>query len=60
MTMKSIDTQCQQFAQQRQNSLTKPPGSLGNLEAIAIQLAGCQGQVCPEIKAPWITVFAAD
>jgi len=58
--MKPINIQTQQLAQQRQNSLTKPPGSLGKLEAIAIQLAACQGKVCPQIKQSWISVFAAD
>ncbi|BCN93190.1 nicotinate-nucleotide--dimethylbenzimidazole phosphoribosyltransferase [Thiomicrorhabdus immobilis] len=58
--MKPIDTISMELAQQRQNSLTKPPGSLGQLEAIAIQLAACQGTSCPQIKQPWISVFAAD
>ncbi|MEA3405957.1 MAG: nicotinate-nucleotide--dimethylbenzimidazole phosphoribosyltransferase [Pseudomonadota bacterium] len=58
--MKSINTQIMNLAKQRQNALTKPPGSLGQLERIAIQLAGCQGKVCPEITRPWISVFAAD
>lgn len=44
----------------RQSLLTKPAGSLGMLETIAIQLAGCQGQICPTITHPWISVFAAD
>jgi nicotinate-nucleotide--dimethylbenzimidazole phosphoribosyltransferase len=58
--MKPINLEMMQCAQQRQNTLTKPPGSLGQLEHIAIQLAGCQGVVCPQIKSPWISVFAAD
>jgi len=58
--MKPIDTLSLQLAQQRQTVLTKPPGSLGQLESIAIQLAACQGNACPKITKPWITVFAAD
>lgn len=58
--MKKLDTKSRALAEQRQNTLTKPPGSLGQLEAIAIQLAACQGTVCPQIKQPWISVFAAD
>jgi nicotinate-nucleotide--dimethylbenzimidazole phosphoribosyltransferase len=58
--MKAINLKMMQQAQQRQNTLTKPPGSLGQLESIAIQLAGCQGLVCPQITHPWISVFAAD
>ncbi|WP_332646544.1 nicotinate-nucleotide--dimethylbenzimidazole phosphoribosyltransferase [Lysinibacillus sp. 54212] len=41
------------------DSLTKPPGSLGRLEEIAIELAGMTGQVKPDIQ-PGILVFAAD
>lgn len=58
--MKKLDSKSRTLAEQRQNTLTKPPGSLGQLEAIAIQLAACQGTVCPQIKQPWISVFAAD
>ena len=58
--IKAIDSLAQQKAVQRQNQLTKPPGSLGVLESLTIQLAGHQGVVCPQINRPWITVFAAD
>jgi nicotinate-nucleotide--dimethylbenzimidazole phosphoribosyltransferase len=60
LEIKAIDTLAQQNAIQRQSQLTKPPGSLGVLESIAIQLAGHQGLVCPQINRPWVTVFAAD
>ena len=55
-----LDEQAQQAARARQARLTKPAGALGQLEAIAIALAGVQGRVCPEIARPWISVFAAD
>ncbi len=45
---------------QRQNSLTKPPGSLGRLEEIAIALAAMQGREKPRIERPAITIFAGD
>ncbi len=41
------------------DSLTKPPGSLGKLEDIAIQLAGMTGEVKPDIR-PASLVFCAD
>jgi nicotinate-nucleotide--dimethylbenzimidazole phosphoribosyltransferase len=44
----------------RQGQLTKPPGSLGRLEAIAIRLAGMQGRERPSLERLHITVFAAD
>lgn len=46
-------------ARQRQDSLTKPPGSLGQLEEVAIRLAGMLGDQ-PQVNAPAIVVFAAD
>ncbi len=47
-------------AAQRQEQLTKPPGSLGRLEEIAITLATLQGNENPRIENPNIVVFAAD
>ena len=47
-------------ARRRQASLTKPAGSLGRLEELAIWLAGRQGRVRPTIDRVHIAVFAAD
>lgn len=58
--MKALCQTSLQAAVARQASLTKPAGSLGRLEEMAIWLAGCQGTVCPQITLPWISVFAAD
>jgi nicotinate-nucleotide--dimethylbenzimidazole phosphoribosyltransferase len=44
----------------RQAQLTKPAGALGQLEAIAIQLAGLQGCEQPQIQRPWLSLFAGD
>lgn len=48
-------------AQDRQDRLTKPPGSLGRLEELAIWVASCQG-VCPprQFVRPRVVVFAGD
>lgn len=47
-------------AQARQMQLTKPAGSLGCLEEIAIRLAGMQGTQQPDLTRARIVVFAAD
>ena len=49
-----------QAAAARQMQLTKPPGSLGQLEALAIQLASLQHTSTPSVERVWISVFAAD
>ncbi|WP_101947229.1 nicotinate-nucleotide--dimethylbenzimidazole phosphoribosyltransferase [Mycobacterium sp. 3519A] len=48
-------------ARARQDSLTKPPGSLGRLEDLSVWVAACQG-VCPprQFARPRVVVFAAD
>ncbi|GLX88192.1 nicotinate-nucleotide--dimethylbenzimidazole phosphoribosyltransferase [Pseudomonas weihenstephanensis] len=57
---KSVDLDVQQAAAERQQQLTKPAGSLGQLEAVAIQLAGLQGQLKPRVDHLWIAIFAGD
>jgi nicotinate-nucleotide--dimethylbenzimidazole phosphoribosyltransferase len=47
-------------ARARQDQLTKPQGSLGRLEELAIQIAGIRGQVTPVIRDKAIIVMAAD
>lgn len=47
-------------AQARQAELTKPPGSLGRLETLAVQLAALQRSERPAIDPLHVTVFAAD
>ncbi len=40
--------------------LTKPPGALGRLEALAIWYAGWRGDARPQITAPQVAVFAGN
>lgn len=47
-------------ARTRQDRLTKPPGSLGRLEELAVWLAGVRGAVRPRVERPVIVVAAAD
>lgn len=44
----------------RQAELTKPQGSLGRLEELALNLAGLQGSEYPSCLAPCLLLFAAD
>ncbi|MGO2148184.1 nicotinate-nucleotide--dimethylbenzimidazole phosphoribosyltransferase [Halomonas sp.] len=41
-------------------TLTKPPGSLGMLEQLAIQLSEISGERAPTLTPPGVVVFAAD
>jgi nicotinate-nucleotide--dimethylbenzimidazole phosphoribosyltransferase len=47
-------------AKARQDTLTKPPGSLGRLEELSIQLAGITGKEIPTIKDKVIITMAGD
>lgn len=47
-------------AEQRQTQLTKPPGSLGELESLATHLAALQHTDKPQCEKVNITIFAAD
>lgn len=57
---KASDASAYQHALARQQQLTKPAGSLGRLEALAVQLAGLQGRVKPAMEQVWIAIFAGD
>jgi nicotinate-nucleotide--dimethylbenzimidazole phosphoribosyltransferase len=46
-------------AQRHLDALTKPPGSLGRLEELAVRLAALTGRA-PRVTAPVIFTFAAD
>jgi len=47
-------------ARTRQNNLTKPPGSLGRLEEISVQVAGITGQERPVIEEKVVITCAGD
>ncbi len=56
----AINVPVREEALARQQQLTKPTGSLGQLERVAVQLAGLQGRVKPKVDAVWIAIFAGD
>ncbi len=57
---KPVNAEVVAHAAARQQQLTKPAGSLGRLETVAVQLAGLQGQVKPTLEQIWIAIFAGD
>ena len=55
-----VDAVAQDAARDRQNALTKPPGSLGRLEELAVFMAGWQQQAMPQIDMAQALVFAGN
>ena len=58
--IRPLDAAAMDAARARQNNLTKPPGSLGRLEEISIQVAGITGQARPVIKEKVVVTCAGD
>ncbi len=55
-----LDVQAMADAKEHQAALAKPPGSLGRLEELSVQLAGITGKVHNRIERKHLLVFAAD
>lgn len=61
MLVGPLDDIAAESAFDRHLNLTKPPGSLGRLEALGVQLSAIAGQVPPPLPRPaTVAVFAAD
>lgn len=58
--IRPLDDAAMARARDRQRRLTKPEGSLGRLEEIAIRLAGMTGAIAPDLSRRAIVVMAAD
>ncbi|MNZ31953.1 Nicotinate-nucleotide--dimethylbenzimidazole phosphoribosyltransferase [compost metagenome] len=58
--IQSPNTAAMVAAEQHLDILTKPPGSLGKLEALAVRLAGITGEVKPSFNKRAVIVMAAD
>jgi nicotinate-nucleotide--dimethylbenzimidazole phosphoribosyltransferase len=59
-SIKEPSAACRSTAIARQNRLTKPQGSLGGFEEIAVQLASLQATSTPKADSIAIHIFAAD
>ncbi len=55
-----LDQKAMLAAEAHQARLAKPPGSLGRLEELSVQLAGVTGKVHNELPRKQLLVFAAD
>jgi nicotinate-nucleotide--dimethylbenzimidazole phosphoribosyltransferase len=58
--IKPVSEEFHKVALARQAQLTKPAGSLGQLETVAVRLASLLGCVKPQLETVQITIFAAD
>ncbi|MCI0556710.1 MAG: nicotinate-nucleotide--dimethylbenzimidazole phosphoribosyltransferase [Anaerolineae bacterium] len=58
--IKPLDHAAMESARARQDTLTKPRGSLGRLEELSIQLAGITANPLPSVERKTVIVMAAD
>lgn len=58
--MREFDTQAAEAARNHQDQLTKPAGSLGRLERLAVFMAGWQGRADPRIDRAQALIFAGN
>ena len=59
-SIQPLDEAAMAKARERQAQLAKPPGSMGRLEDLSVQLAGITGTVHNKIEKKHLLVFAAD
>ena len=59
-TLPQPDAAARAAAQARDAVLTKPAGSLGRLEEVALWVAGWQGRAQPRIEQPLVLIFAGN
>ena len=60
LSLTQVDAGAADAARAHQMQLTKPPGSLGALEDLAVFMAGWQGREKPEINNAQALVFAGN
>ncbi|XVH31549.1 nicotinate-nucleotide--dimethylbenzimidazole phosphoribosyltransferase [Haloferacaceae archaeon DSL9] len=55
-----VDERAREAAAARQGRLTKPPGSLGRLESLAVDIAGMQATESPSVDPAVVVTMAGD
>ena len=60
LSIPPLDQNAMEQARSRQQQLTKPAGSMGRLEDIAIQMAGITHQAIPTLRRKAVVIMAAD
>ena len=59
-SIRKPDLEARRQAQERQGQLTKPPGSLGRLEELSVQLAGIRRTARPKLRHKAVLTMAGD
>lgn len=59
-TIEDLDRETMEAARKREDSLAKPPGSLGRLEDIAVQLSGISGKLHNHADKSCIAIMCSD
>jgi nicotinate-nucleotide--dimethylbenzimidazole phosphoribosyltransferase len=59
-SISDVNEQMMKEIRAHQNRLTKPPGSLGVLEELSVQIGGITGQKFPEVTTKAVVVMAGD
>ncbi|MDI6600901.1 MAG: nicotinate-nucleotide--dimethylbenzimidazole phosphoribosyltransferase [Thermoanaerobacteraceae bacterium] len=59
-TIEPLDNEAMRLTQRRLDSLTKPQGSLGRLEEVAVRIAGITGKYIPDVPKKLSVLMAAD
>ena len=60
VSIPQLDEAAREAAQQRQTQLLKPPGSLGRLESMAVEIAAMQATPIPSVDPAVLLTLAAD
>lgn len=59
-SIEALDREAMELAKKREDSLAKPPGSLGRLEDIAVQLSGISGNLHNNADKSCIAIMCSD